>query len=122
VSETARSAEIRAYLQMRGFILLPDHYAAWRPGLGAFWRNNTGARGRLRFGCTGTSDYLGITADGRMLAVEAKDAGGELSDEQQMFRAIVQACGGVWIEARGAEDIEAGLREAARSKATGRAS
>ncbi len=112
MSETARSAIIREYLRYRGYVFIRKEvdYAAWRPGLGIFWRNNTGGRGRIRYGCPKSSDYLGIMPDGRMLAVEAKDDGGELDDGQRQFRAIVLGCGGVYIEARGIEDVEREIR------------
>jgi hypothetical protein len=63
------------------------------------WRNNTGqlpdARGRpIKFGlCVGSSDIIGICADGVFLAVECK-LNGRTTDAQDRFIAAVIARGG----------------------------
>lgn len=65
------------------------------------WRNQTGkyqlADGRwLSSGlCVGSSDLVGITADGRFLAVEVKKRGGKTSEAQINFINMVRAMGGV---------------------------
>mgnify|MGYP002860351187 CR=1 FL=1 len=66
------------------------------------WRNNTGAvrvgRRFIRFGYVGSSDILGITKDGRFLAVECKrEKGGVLSDAQKEFIAEINRNGGVAV-------------------------
>lgn len=66
------------------------------------WRNNTGAcksgRRFVRFGYKGSSDILGITKDGRFLAVECKrEKGGILSDDQKTFLFNITKNGGVAI-------------------------
>lgn len=64
------------------------------------WRNNTGAMpnatGRLvRFGlCVGSSDIIGLCADGRFLAVECKAGRGRLTEDQERFLAAVRRQGG----------------------------
>lgn len=87
------------------------------------WRNNvgTGWQGRmsrtkggsvilddprpLHAGlCVGSSDIIGITADGRFLAVEVKTKTGRVSDEQQRFIDAVRRKGGVAGVARSVED------------------
>lgn len=87
------------------------------------WRNNvgTGWQGRMsrtRMGsvllddprplhaglCVGSSDIIGITADGRFLAVEVKTKTGRVSDEQQRFIDAVRRKGGVAGVARSVEE------------------
>ena len=66
------------------------------------FRNNTGAvkvgRRFIRFGYVGSSDIIGITKDGRFLAVECKrEKGGVLSDAQKTFLTEINSNGGVAI-------------------------
>lgn len=87
------------------------------------WRNNvgTGWQGRMsrtRMGsvllddprplhaglCVGSSDIIGITSDGRFLAVEVKTKTGRVSDEQQRFIDAVRRKGGVAGVARSVEE------------------
>lgn len=64
------------------------------------WRQNTGAyrdnAGRLiRYGlCTGSSDIVGLCADGVFLAVECKTAIGQPTQAQLNFIAAVSRAGG----------------------------
>jgi hypothetical protein len=79
------------------------------------WRNNTGAvrvEGNrfIRFGVKGSPDILGVMPDGRILCIECKSAKGRLTPEQREFGAAVLRRGGVYVVARGIEDLqEAGL-------------
>jgi hypothetical protein len=79
------------------------------------WRNNSGAvpleGGRfIRFGYKGSPDILGILPGGKMLCIECKSARGKLSEEQKNFKVRVEKSGGIYIIARGIEDLEeAGL-------------
>lgn len=74
------------------------------------WRNNTGilkdANGRpIKFGlCTGSSDLIGICADGRFLAIEVKTPVGKVSPAQNLFIAAVRRNGGRAGVARSAAD------------------
>lgn len=75
------------------------------------WRQNTGAykepkTGRLiRYGlCVGSSDIVGLCADGRFLAVEVKTETGRMRPEQTAFIAAVQKAGGRAGIARSAQD------------------
>ena len=59
-----------------------------------YWRNNTGAykEGKrfIRYGITGSSDFIGICPDGRFLAVECKrPATGVLSAAQREFLDLI---------------------------------
>lgn len=65
------------------------------------WRQDTGAykdpkSGRLiRYGlCKGSSDIIGLCADGTFLAVEVKSATGRVRPEQETFIAAVKRAGG----------------------------
>lgn len=65
------------------------------------WRNQVGkyelADGRwLSSGlCVGSSDLIGITPDGRFLAIEVKRPGKTATPEQRAFVSLVRAMGGV---------------------------
>lgn len=74
------------------------------------WRNNTGRflnpNGQLvKFGlCVGSSDLIGITPDGRFLAIEVKGNRGKVSEHQKNFINHVISKGGIAGVARSAED------------------
>lgn len=74
------------------------------------WRNNTGqlpdATGRpIKFGlCIGSSDIIGICADGRFLAVECKSKTGRATEAQERFIAAVRKAGGRAGVARNVDD------------------
>ena len=76
------------------------------------WRNNTGAlpdrtgSGRIvKFGlCRGGSDIVGITPDGRFLAVECKTATGRATPDQIRFIDAVNWHGGRAGIARSAQE------------------
>lgn len=79
------------------------------------WRNNTGAiqkGGRwIKFGYNGSSDILGITPDGRFLAVECKkENGGLLSDTQKEFIDKINNSGGVAFVANSLENLQRNLK------------
>lgn len=65
------------------------------------WRNQVGkyelADGRwLSSGlCVGSSDLIGLTHDGRFLAIEVKRPGKTATPEQRAFVSLVRAMGGV---------------------------
>jgi hypothetical protein len=63
------------------------------------WRNNTGQRGGVRYGFRGSADVLGVTRDGRFLAIEAK-VDTKLSSFQQAFLDEVSRRGGVALVVR----------------------
>lgn len=81
------------------------------------WRNNSGAykdKARfIRYGKTGSSDFLGICPDGRFLAVECKrPVNGVLSASQREFLDAINRNGGVGIIVRSAEELNNQLKEA----------
>lgn len=65
------------------------------------WRNNCGVLKNaagipIKFGlCVGSSDLIGITPDGRFLAVEVKTQNGKPTPEQIRFIEAVKRKGGV---------------------------
>lgn len=78
------------------------------------WRNNTGAvkigSRFVRFGYKGSSDILGITKDGRFLAVECKrENGGVLSQDQKNFLFNITKNGGVAICVHSVEELNSEL-------------
>lgn len=80
------------------------------------WRNNTGAYKRngvfIRYGKKGSADILGITKEGKFLAVEVKrEKGGVLSDEQKEFLFNITKNGGVSIVANSLESMIDQLKE-----------
>lgn len=86
-----------------------------RPGL-RIWRHNVGAAKTrtgavVKFGTRGQPDIMGIMApSGKMIAIECKAGRGVLSKEQRLWRAMFEAHGGLYIEARSVADVEESLR------------
>jgi hypothetical protein len=60
----------------------------------------------------GVCDRIAIK-DGQVLFIEIKAANGRLSDKQRRFKQSIQAAGGVYIVARGYEDLEPYVEEGA---------
>jgi hypothetical protein len=91
---------VREYLTLRGI---------------THWRCNTGAysdNGRfIRYGKTGSSDFIGVCPDGRFLAVECKRPGGRLSEAQRIFLDEINASGGVGIAVDSVGSLEKRLKE-----------
>lgn len=57
------------------------------------------------FSKQGVSDILGITPDGRLVAVECKTEQGRLSEPQQAFLHRVRECKGIAFVARSRDDV-----------------
>ena len=77
----------------------------WRQDTGAY-RAKSGAL--VRYGlCVGSSDIIGLSPDGRFLAVEVKTDTGRATEAQLRFIAAVQAAGGRAGIARSAADAVA---------------
>lgn len=93
-SEKTIQKEVLAYLKNKGIY---------------HWRNNTGTARvhgfHVRYGKIGSSDIIGITKDGRFLAIEIKDEKGIVSDEQQKFIDAINNNGGLAFVARSLEDV-----------------
>jgi hypothetical protein len=75
------------------------------------FRNNTGKlqdkTGRwVDFGlCVGSSDLIGLTQDGRFLAIEVKRPGEKATQAQERFIEMVNSMGGVAFVATSAKDV-----------------
>lgn len=78
------------------------------------WRNNTGAivseyKGKKRFwraGVPGSSDILGITKDGKMIAIECKAEGNKPTAAQKQFLMQITDRGGYACVAWSLPDVE----------------
>jgi hypothetical protein len=90
---------------------------AWLRTIGIFcWRNNTTGVYDPRAGAfrtlsgigalTGVSDILGITHQGRFLAIEIKCRTGKVSKDQQDFMDQINARGGLAFVARSLDDAK----------------
>ncbi len=80
-------------------------------GRARVWKNQTGkARAFddparvIVFGLPGSADILGIRDDGKFIAIEVKTGTGRLSPKQIIFKAMVEAHNGIYIEARSIDD------------------
>ena len=74
------------------------------------WRNNTGGRGKLRFGIKGQADITGILNGGRRLEIEVKGLGGKISKEQYFFLETINRFGGLAFVARSVDDLIENLK------------
>lgn len=76
------------------------------------WRNNTGvlkdARGiPVKYGlCVGSSDLIGITPNGKFLAIEVKQPTKKLSPKQEIFIKTVRRMGGYAGVAYSPDDVK----------------
>lgn len=83
------------------------------------WRNNCGVLKNaagipIKFGlCVGSSDLIGITPDGRFLAVEVKTEKGKPTPDQIRFIEAVKRKGGIAGIARSPADAVALLSQSA---------
>jgi len=103
-SESALVAQVLQYLNYRG------HYA-WRQNTGGARSSHTDKFGRTsfyftRFGFPGISDILGITSDGRFLAVECKHGYKKPTEDQLRFINEVRKRGGIGLIAYQLTDVE----------------
>lgn len=74
------------------------------------WRQNAGGMkigdSFVRFGFPGESDLQGLMApNGRFLAIEGKAGKDRMSPAQLTFKAMIESLGGLFIEARSAEQV-----------------
>lgn len=98
VSESDIQKQIIEYLNLKG------HYV---------WRNNTGGtpyiyKGKQRFihyGKKGSSDILGVAKDGKIIAIEVKRPGNNLTPEQTWFLGEINGRGGYGIFAYSLDDV-----------------
>ena len=84
-------------------------------GVPYFYRTKDGEerQGWIRGGRKGSSDILGVTKDGRTIAVECKrETGGMLSDAQKQYLADIEGRGGVALVVHSARELEQKLKAA----------
>lgn len=83
------------YLSMRGCYVWRNNSGAYKPD---------GSTRYIRYGYPGSSDILGITMEGRMIACEVKSQFGTVSAHQKAFLQEVTSRGGVGVVIRPGQD------------------
>jgi hypothetical protein len=77
------------------------------------WQNNSGAAkigGRyVRFGLKGSSDIIGLTSDGKFLAIECKIGKDRQSEDQIAFENAIKGMGGRYLAVKQASEAFAYL-------------
>lgn len=102
-NETALVKACLALLRLRGIL-------AWRCNTGcARYTDATGGKRLVRFGVPGMSDILCVLPGGRFLAVECKVGRNQLTSDQAVFLARVNAAGGLGVCVRSVDELEAVL-------------
>jgi hypothetical protein len=74
------------------------------------WKNATGTAksfsgNTIKFGKKGSSDIIGITSDGKFLAIECKTGAAVQTKEQRTFEKMITFFGGRYILARTIDDV-----------------
>lgn len=81
---------------------------AWRANSGAVVAEYKGKKRFVRFASVkGLADIIGVTRDGRFLAIEAKVGKNTTTPDQQAFLERVGASGGVAAVVRSPEEMQA---------------
>lgn len=93
------------YLERIGVMVWMDRQVAKKPGYGTF-----------RQKAKGIPDILGITKDGRGVAVEVKKLTGEISQTQFAFLSRFQNFNGIALVVNSVEDLKNKFGEAIRAK------
>jgi len=89
------------YLRLQGHFVFRVNCGAFKLDHGGYFRGTD---------IPGVSDIIGITKDGRALAVECKSVHGKLSEHQKAFGMNYKIRGGVFVVAKNIDDLkEAGL-------------
>lgn len=97
--EAKVKAQVDNYLKLIGALNIRTNAGSWQDDQGHIIQ---GAK-------AGTSDHTCCLPGGRFVAIEDKAAKGTLSDAQKAYRQRVLGLGGLWIEARSADDVRAAL-------------
>ncbi len=97
-------------------IMIAIHDAIALTGKCLLWRNNTGQRGRLKFGLgLGGADLVGVLRpNGRAFALEVKTASGRMSREQKAWHRAWTEAGAYVTCVRSVGEALAALEEATR--------
>jgi hypothetical protein len=100
-SEKSIENEILTYLKLRGVFVWPNaSVGVFDQKLGIYRKK----RGVHRV--VGISDILGITQDGRFLAIEVKSVKGRLTADQAQYLSNINARGGLAFVARSISDVQ----------------
>jgi len=100
-TEAAVLRDCLDYLRIRGHLAARINNGAFETKRGGWVKTSD---------MPGISDIIGIAIGGKALAVECKSEKGRLSRSQEIFKAAWLARGGVYVLARGIDDLrEAGL-------------
>lgn len=75
------------------------------------WPNNTGegmlnGKRWVRFGFKGSADWIGLSADGRMLCLECKTGDARQTFDQRMFQEEIEKRNGRYFIVRSVEDAQ----------------
>lgn len=106
----------KEYLELRGFHVWRQNVAkGWFiPWEGPGSKPNIAKARWMEFGKSGQSDLMAIfpansKCPGRFLGAEAKHGKKTLSEDQEIFRDDVEACGGLFVEFRTLEELMAAV-------------
>lgn len=82
------------------------------------WRNNTGRRGRVSYGFTGSGDFIGIViGNGRHIEIELKAPGETQSTVQEEHQKRIEAAGGIYLLVTSVDELAAALDAAVKEAA-----
>lgn len=99
---TPKESEIQKaileYLNMSG------HFC-WRNNTGSLPMNYKGKSRLIRFGKKGSSDILGVSRTGKIIAIEVKRPGEEPTTEQLDFLLAITGHGGIGVVATSVDDV-----------------
>ena len=102
--KTSESVVLRAcldYLRIKGHLVARINNWAFETRSGGWVRTTD---------IPGIADIIGVAINGKALAVECKASNGRLRKQQEIFKAAWIARGGIYVLAKGIEDLqEAGL-------------
>lgn len=77
------------------------------------WRNETGfirsKERAVRYGLVGSADILGLTSDGKFLAMEIKVGRDRQSEQQRRFERMIKRMGGRYFVISSADEATAAI-------------
>lgn len=92
------------------YLLVKGHYC-WRNNTGATRASYTDKDGRTkqrywRAGIRGSSDILGVSKDGRFIAIECKVGKNKTTPHQELFLQEIKSRGGIALVAYDVDDLK----------------
>jgi hypothetical protein len=94
--EQAIQAQILAYLRLKGYFVWKNSTVGIKKPDGSYIPSHA----------KGVSDILGLTKEGRFLAIEVKRPGGKLSPHQEAFLEAIRANKGIGLVAFSLSEVE----------------